>query len=101
LDNIPNSPFVIKTKAEMITPIDAKRRRVYMITPPRDLSFFGTGIVRVVTSSTAPYPDLDPSPFLEGDKVGEGGGELTANSHIINPSPSLLVSSSNPDNEEA
>jgi len=66
--------------------------------PPRDLSLFVVGgIDRVVGNSTAPYPDLE----VVGARVGEEGGEFTANSHMIKPSPSLLVPSSIPDKEAA
>ena len=69
-----------------------------MMNPPRDLSLFvADGIARVVGTSTAPYPDLE----VVGTRTGEGGGELTANSHMIKPSPSLLVPSSIPDKEAA
>ena len=83
----------------MITPTDTKSRAAYIMTPPRDLSLFvaAGGIDRVVGTSTAPYPDLE----VVGARVGEGGGELTANSHMINPSHSLLVPSSIPDNDAA
>jgi len=58
-----------------------------MMSPPRLLSFFspGGGPERVEISSTAPYPDPDASPNLNGEIVGDGGGESIAISHMINP----------------
>jgi hypothetical protein len=43
----------------------------------------GGSTVRVRGSSIAPYPIPDAD--ADGRRVGDGGGEFTANSHMINP----------------
>ena len=78
--------------AETTTPTDIRSRRAYATTPPlanRSCLFIGGVTIRVIASSSsiAPYPDPPPSVRIAGR--GEGGGELTANSHITNPPSSL------------